>query len=100
MHPYKAHGQWRFSVLHRPKRQLHLHILPYRVLYQVPFHRSKSVTEACIQQRLAYSLPVIVHTSRNIVSQRLTYKLKVLEHHGEDVYVIVIAILANVDAVK
>ena len=63
------------------------------------FHACKTVSKSRIHQCLLYPVTVIMHTARNIGTEGLADKLKILEHHGEDVHVIVIAILADVDAV-
>ena len=67
---------------------------------QTLFHRCKTVCEACIDQRLLCPVTVIFHAARHIVAQGLADELEILKYHGKYSHVIVIAGLADVDAVE
>ena len=63
-------------------------------------HFCQAIGKAGIGQCFHDPFPVIGGTARHIVAQRLGDQLEVLEHNGENVHVIVIAVLANIDAIK
>ena len=67
---------------------------------QTLFHRCKTVCEACIDQSLLCPVTVIFHAARHIVAQGLADELEILKYHGKYSHVIVIAVLADVDAVE
>ena len=60
----------------------------------------QSITETGIQQRLADTVFIVIHTTGHIGAQGLGDQLEVLEHHGEHIHVITVIVLANVDAVE
>ena len=59
----------------------------------------QTVPKPGIHQCLLRFLPVIVHAARHIAAQALAEQLEVLEHHGENGHVIIVAVLADVNAV-
>lgn len=67
---------------------------------QTLFHRCKTVCEACIDQSLLCPVTVIFHAARHIVAQGLADELEILKYHGKYAHVIIIAVLADVDAVE
>ena len=63
-------------------------------------HGRQPVAEARVHKGFRRPRPVILGAARHIFSQRLGQELEVLKHHGENLHIVLIVILADVDAVQ
>ena len=63
-------------------------------------HGRQPVAEARVHESLCRPHPVVIGAARHIFSQRLGQELEVLEHHGENLHIVLIIILADVNAVQ
>ena len=79
-----------------------IHAVFIQVLIQVGVQAEgfQPVAEARLHKALPGTVPVVAGAGGHILPQRHGKELEVLEHDGEDCHVVVVAVLADVDAVE
>ena len=63
-------------------------------------HGRQPVAETRVHKGFRRPRPVVLGAARHIFSQRLGQELEVLKHHGENLHIVLIVVLADVDAVQ